>query len=243
MNARNETKAGVCSVTIHAAVIALLLLAGATKPIQKLPNQVTHLFAPVELKPFKPAKSGGGGGHGANRAPRRFTPPQAGLQPAAPILAPTITPDVPEFSLASLTIPVVTRAGGGGIGNRNDEGPGKGNRPGNGPGNGPGDGPGEGDIGVGLRIGKGVSAPTLLFSPEPEYSEEARKAKFQGTVRLALIVDEHGNPAQIRIITPLGLGLDQKAIEAVYKWKFKPGTKDGKPVAVQASVEVNFRLL
>ena len=82
-----------------------------------------------------------------------------------------------------------------------------------------------------------------IFSPEPEYSEEARKAKFQGTVRLSLVVDEHGLPTQIKVITPLGLGLDAKAIEAVQKWKFKPGIKDGKPVAVQASVEVNFRLL
>jgi protein TonB len=239
MNTRNETKAGVCSAAIHAAVIALLLLAGTTKRIPKLPNQFTPLFAPAKLKPYEPAKSGGGGGRGANHAPRQFTPPKADFQQATPLLAPTISTEFPEFSLASLTIPAVTKTGGGGIGKG---GPGPGNGPGNGPGDGDGPG-GPGDIGAGLRIGKGVSAPTLLFSPEPEYSEEARKAKFQGTVRLALVVDEHGNPAQIRIITPLGLGLDQKAIEAVHKWKFKPGMKDGKPVAVQASVEVNFRLL
>jgi protein TonB len=242
MNTRNETNAGVCSAAIHAAIVALLLLVGTVKPIQIMPAQVTPLFAPHELKPFKPAKNGGGGGRGTNHPQHQFTPPKADSQQPTPLLAPTIITELPELSLANLTVPSVTKSGGGGIG-KGRPGGGDGDGPGKGPGNGTGDGPGDGDIGAGLRIGKGVSAPTLLFSPEPEYSEEARKAKFQGTVRLALIVDEHGNPAQIRIITPLGLGLDQKAIEAVHKWKFKPATKDGKPVAVQASVEVNFRLL
>ena len=83
----------------------------------------------------------------------------------------------------------------------------------------------------------------MVFKVEPEYSEEARKAKFQGTVVLQLVVDRHGLPGQIRILRPLGLGLDQKAMEAVAKWRFKPGMKDGKPVAVIAVIEVNFRLL
>jgi TonB family protein len=82
-----------------------------------------------------------------------------------------------------------------------------------------------------------------LFKPEPEYSEEARKAKFQGSVIVALIVDEKGNPQSIRVIRPLGLGLDEKAIEAVQKWRFKPGLKDGRPVPVTAQIEVSFRLL
>jgi TonB family protein len=93
------------------------------------------------------------------------------------------------------------------------------------------------------KIGGGVSSPQLLFKVEPEYSEEARKAKFQGTVLLYVEVDEKGLPRNIRVIRPLGLGLDQKAIEAVEKWKFSPGKKDGKPVPVQAQIEVNFRLL
>jgi periplasmic protein TonB len=78
---------------------------------------------------------------------------------------------------------------------------------------------------------------------EPQYSEEAISAKFQGTVLLYVEVDEQGLPRNIRVIRPLGLGLDEKAIEAVEKWKFSPGKKDGKPVAVQAQIEVNFRLL
>ncbi len=85
--------------------------------------------------------------------------------------------------------------------------------------------------------------PASSYKVEPEYSEEARKAKFQGTVLLFVVVDEKGNPRDIKILRPLGLGLDQKAVEAVEKWKFSPGKKDGKPVPVQAQIEVNFRLL
>ena len=94
-----------------------------------------------------------------------------------------------------------------------------------------------------FRIGGGVSSPLLLYKVEPEYSEEARKAKFQGTVVLYVVVDEKGNPRELKVVRPLGLGLDEKAIEAVQKWRFKPGVKDGKPVAVAATIEVNFRLL
>ena len=101
-----------------------------------------------------------------------------------------------------------------------------------------------GNIGGGAyKIGGGVSAPSVLFKVEPEYSEEARKAKFQGTVVLFVIVDEKGNPRDLKVLRALGLGLDQKAIEAVEKWRFKPGMKDGKPVPVMATIEVNFRLL
>ncbi len=88
-----------------------------------------------------------------------------------------------------------------------------------------------------------MSAPVVLAKYEPEYSEEARKAKFQGSVLLAIVVDEQGLPRDIRVVRPLGLGLDEKAVEAVARWKFRPGTKDGKAVAVHAVIEVNFRLL
>jgi len=93
------------------------------------------------------------------------------------------------------------------------------------------------------KIGGGVSDPVPIFKPEPEYSEEARKAKFQGAVLLAIVIDETGHTRDIRVLRPLGLGLDEKAIEAVTKWRFRPSMKDGRPVAVMANVEVNFRLL
>ena len=78
---------------------------------------------------------------------------------------------------------------------------------------------------------------------EPEYSEEARKKKYQGSVLLYIQVDPQGKAINIRVLHSLGLGLDEKAIQAVKKWKFRPGFKDGKPVTVEAQVEVNFRLL
>jgi TonB family protein len=94
-----------------------------------------------------------------------------------------------------------------------------------------------------LRIGPGMTPPIPFYSPQPEYSDEARVAKFQGTLRLSMVVDQSGQPTNIRGTTPLGLGLDQKAIEAVLRWRFKPGMKDGQAVPVETSLELNFRLL
>lgn len=83
----------------------------------------------------------------------------------------------------------------------------------------------------------------MIYKKEPEYSEEARKAKYQGTVVLYIEVDPTGRAINPRVVRSLGLGLDEKAIEAVKQWKFKPGYKDGKAVTVAATIEVNFRLL
>ena len=92
------------------------------------------------------------------------------------------------------------------------------------------------------QVGGGVSQPVPVYRPDPEYTEAARKAKYQGVVILAIVVDENGNPRDISVVKPLGLGLDQKAVEAVEKWRFSPGMKDGHPVRVMAKIEVNFRL-
>jgi TonB family protein len=89
----------------------------------------------------------------------------------------------------------------------------------------------------------GSKPPILLSKREPEYSEEARKAKYQGTVILSVEVDTDGVPQNIRVIRSIGLGLDEKAIEAVQRWKFKPGTQDGNPISMRTEVEVQFRLL
>lgn len=113
-----------------------------------------------------------------------------------------------------------------------------------GPGGGPGFGPGTGGgcCSGAYRPGNGVSAPRAIYDPDPEYSEEARKAKFGGIVVLSVTVDPSGRPRDIRVARSLGMGLDEKAVEAVEKWKFTPGIKDGMPVAVQVNVEVSFRL-
>jgi TonB family protein len=114
-----------------------------------------------------------------------------------------------------------------------------------GSGKGGGFGPGEGGgVGGGVyRVGGGVTAPIVLTKKDPEYSEEARKAKYSGTVLLSIEVSPNGLASNIKVVRSLGLGLDEKAIEAVKQWKFKPGYKDGKPVTVAATIEVNFRLL
>jgi TonB family protein len=89
----------------------------------------------------------------------------------------------------------------------------------------------------------GVTAPQFVHKAEPEYTEEARAAKYQGTVVLYVEVGPDGMAHNMRVLRGLGLGLDQKAIDAVGKWQFKPGLRNGVPVTVQATVEVNFRLL
>jgi len=97
--------------------------------------------------------------------------------------------------------------------------------------------------GAAYHVGAGVTAPVLLYKREPEYTEEARQAKYSGSVLLYIEVDPSGKATNIRVQRSLGLGLDEKAIEAVRQWKFKPGTKDGNPVTVTATIEVNFRTL
>ncbi|MGI8741070.1 MAG: energy transducer TonB [Bryobacteraceae bacterium] len=94
-----------------------------------------------------------------------------------------------------------------------------------------------------LKIGGGVSAPSVVSRIEPEYSSAARLAKYQGTSVLSIVVDLRGLPERIRLVRSLGFDLDEKAYEAVSQWRFKPGMKDGQPVAVFAVIEVNFRLL
>lgn len=93
-----------------------------------------------------------------------------------------------------------------------------------------------------LRVGVGFQQPVLLHKVEPEYSQAARNAGVQGTVVLDLVVSDAGMPTNIAAISPLGFGLDECAIEAVKRWRFKPALRAGKPVAVFATVEMNFRL-
>jgi TonB family protein len=93
------------------------------------------------------------------------------------------------------------------------------------------------------RVGGGVSAPSVLYKVDPPYTEEARLAKLSGTVLVSLIIGEDGRARNIKIVRGLGLGLDERAAEAVAQWRFKPGIKDGTAVSTQATIEVKFRLL
>ncbi|HEY1341771.1 MAG TPA: energy transducer TonB [Bryobacteraceae bacterium] len=262
-----QKKSFMMSTGFQVTVVALLFTVFSLKPVQDAVKQAVPLFAPVDLAPppeAPPKKQmmGGGGGGGdrsllpasKGRLPkpalRQFTPPMAVVNNPNPKLTmePTIIapPDVnlPQVNmsqygdpLARLGPPSNGPGSGGGIGSGSGGGVGSGKGGGFGPGEG-------GGVGGGVfRVGGGVTAPALLFKVEPEYSEEARKAKYQGTVTLYVEVDPSGKAVNIRVLHSLGLGLDEKAIDAVKKWKFKPGMKDGKPVTVAASIEVNFRLL
>jgi TonB family protein len=92
------------------------------------------------------------------------------------------------------------------------------------------------------RIGGKVTAPVLLYSVSPEFTDEARRAKYQGVVVVSTVVDAQGMPQNVRVVRPLGMGLDEKAIAAVKKYRFKPAMRNGEPVAVMVSIEINFRL-
>jgi periplasmic protein TonB len=258
----NGARSGIMSLAIHVSVIALMVWIGSLKPVQKLVQETVTMITAPNLKPYMAEKkqTSGGGGGGGNRspldaskgklpkpAPKQFTPPRVDplenpkLPMPASIIAP---PDVPNITASNNGDPLSNLSNksngigfGGGIGSGSGGGVGSGKGPGVGPGSGGGFGGGA------YRIGGGVSQPQLLSKVEPEYSEEARKAKWQGVVVLSLIVDETGLAQNIKVVRSLGMGLDQKAIEAVQKWRFVPGKKDNKPVPVYATIEVNFRLL
>jgi len=257
----NKATSGITSLIIHGGVVGLLFLISTFKPVQDIVKKQlgdSVVLAPYISKVQKQA-SGGGGGGGARQvlqaskgklpkpAPRVFTPPRVDPLPdpklpmAPSIIAPDDVPNIQANNygdpLSKLGIPSNGTGFGGGIGS------GSGGGVGSGKGNGVGPGEGGGFGGGVYRIGGGVSQPVPIFRPEPEYSEEARKAKWQGEVGLRVIIDANGTPVDIRVTRSLGLGLDEKAIEAVTKWRFKPAMKDGKPVAVSANIVVNFRLL
>ena len=92
------------------------------------------------------------------------------------------------------------------------------------------------------RVGSGVTSPKLLYKQEPTYPPDASRAGIQGNVLLQIVIDEQGVPQNIEVLSPLGYGLDESAIQAVSTWRFKPGEKDGRPVKVMATVETSFRV-
>jgi TonB family protein len=92
-------------------------------------------------------------------------------------------------------------------------------------------------------VGNGATAPSIITKVDPEYSELARKLSIGGTVTLSIVVNKEGIAENIRVVKSLGMGLDQKAMEAVQKWRFHPGSNQGVPVSTRAVVEINFGLL
>lgn len=252
------------SAAIHVALLAGIATTGvwmAASNVQPAPHStsvvLTELVAPV--LPAANDQSGGGGGGGDHDklsdshgnlprfAPDQIAPPAIVVRNEHPRLPvePTIV-GLPELTmpqtsqvgnpLSAILQPSNGTGSGGGIGSGQGGGIGSGFGPGFGPGHGGGAGGGA------FRVGGGVSAPKAIYDPDPEYSEEARRAKFQGTVLLWVVVGVDGRPRDIRVQRSVGMGLDEKAIEAVRQWRFEPSMMDGHPVASQVNIEVSFRL-
>lgn len=260
----------VGSGIVHIVLLGLIFAGAAVghQAVQQAKQrELVTLIAPSpDSYVFKTSKKvvGGGGGGGdrdplpapkgrlPNFAPVQITPPQIVLRNVKPELAvePTVVVP-PQVQLAenhtpNLGVPVAAvmpaappsngSGSGGGIGSGSGGGAGIGHGSGAGAGSG-------GGIGGGVfRVGGGISAPQPVSTPDPEYTEEARRGKTQGTCTLMLIVDAAGRTRDIRVVHGLGLGLDAKAMEAVQRWRFDPALKDGKPVTVQISIEVEFKL-
>lgn len=246
------------SLLAHAVVIALVIASSvlAARPRVEITHRVVTDISPYIL-PASDRNHGGGGGarekvqasQGAlpRLAREQITPPLVVVRSEEPKLgfAPTVVapnvalPKTGELGnpLAAVIAPASNGPeGGSGIGTGNGTGIDGGSGPGIGPG-------GVGGIGGDVyRIGGGVMAPRPIYDPDPEYSDEARRSKYQGVVVLWVVVGRDGLPKDVRVARSLGLGLDQKAVDAVRRWRFQPATMDGRPVAVQLNIEVSFRL-
>jgi protein TonB len=209
----------------------------------------------------EPNGGGGGGEHNpvpasAGRAPRfsllaQLAPPQVVIQnPNARMSVESTLLGPPEIKIRQPDMPnfgdplagVMTDSSGPG----SESGIGTGRNGGVGPGDGPGFGPGEdgGFNGNHFRPGAGgIGYPECVYCPNPPYTEEARKARFQGTVLLEVLVLPDGRASEARVLRGLGMGLDESALETVRTWRFKPAMGSGRrPVAVVTSVEITFHL-
>lgn len=261
----------VVSAVVHVCMIGLLLsgiLVSHQIVERTQAREVVTLVAPspdsYALPMAKTIASGGGGGGDRDIVPapkghppkatleQQITPPAIVLhnsKPKLPVEPTVVAPPqvkmadnhIPNLGVDTKTVmpsapPSNGSGSGGGIGSGSGGGVGVGHGPGVGAGSG-------GGIGGGVyHVGGGISAPQAISTPDPDYTEEARRAKTQGTCILWLIVDSQGKPRDIRVVRGLGYGLDAKAVEAVRQWRFQPSLKDGKPVDVQISVEVAFHL-
>jgi TonB family protein len=235
------------SVLIHGAIFAALILIGTNKQVQKIVKNVVLLAPPPPTKTVEVKKAAGGGQRSPlpalkaqlpKPAPRQFTPPLVTIEHPLLTMDPSLVaaPDAWAAPTGAIGNPLGAIGGGGGLGSGGGIGNGRGTGIGNG------NGAGVGGAGV-FAVGNGTTAPELVSKVEPEYSEEARKAKYSGSVLLSIVVNTDGKAEDIKVVKSLGMGLDEKAIEAVQKWRFRPGKNKGVPVKVKAQIEVNFRLL
>jgi periplasmic protein TonB len=248
------------SVALHAALLLFMGMGFVwVKSTTRLMDLTSAGATRVDPYPFpesanSASRGGSGGAADVIRASEGPAPRFARRQFAPPVLAETTprlrveativgTPDLtlPETRpvgdpLSRLLVPSPGTGVHGGIGSNDGGGVGDGNK------NGLGRGRDGGFGGEGYVSGYGVSAPRAIYKPEPDYSDEARKAGFQGVVVLLAVIGPDGRPAKLRVARSLGMGLDEKALEAVQHWRFEPARKDGRPVAAQIYVEVDFHL-
>lgn len=252
------------SIIIHVAIIVAIIAAFlfGRKQIKKAVTQVTNIDVTqyMPIAPNGPQMGGGGGGgsHDIIQAPKGKLP-KFEQQPIVPPMVikndhPKLVADpsimmpkeiqLPNSNLPNLGDPKTSVVGPASNGTGTGAGMGSGSGGGIGSGKGNGYGPGEGGgYGGGLyHVGGGVSAPQLIYAPDPEFSDEARRAKYQGVCVVSLVVDAQGNPQRVQVLRHLGMGLDEKALEAVRQYKFKPAMLQGKPVPVEVNIEVNFRI-
>jgi protein TonB len=214
----------------------------------------------MKLPPGKDKAGGGGGGGERNPLPAtkgklpkwsmtQIAPPMVHTKPDSTIQATLLGPPdlkVPNINMDNFGDPLSKMVngsggpgGGSGIGTGNGTGIGSGEGGGLGPGSGGGTGGGAFHPGTG-----GVGYPTCVYCPDPKYSEEARKAKYSGIVFLQAIINEDGRAIEIEVVKGPGMGLEEKAIETVKQWRFKPAMgPGGKAVRVVVPIEVQFRLL
>jgi protein TonB len=252
------------SLAAHALVLALLITSGIwAAPSFHEKTEVSSSVV-LDIGPYVlPAalnRTGGGGGGGdsdVTPAPKGNPPRFAREQITPPAIVvrnedPKMQAEPTVVGPPALSFPQTSQMGdpfarvsallSNGTGSNGGIGSGAQGGVGIGSGHGVGEGWGAG-IGKGRYVaGGGVSAPRPIYDPEPDYSEEARKAKYQGSVVLQIVVGPDGLPKDMRIARSLGMGLDEKALEAVRQWRFEPGTLNGRAVPVVVNVEVNFRL-
>ena len=242
------------AIGVHAAVIGLIAVLIASKvpmaaPMKKVMTSLMEPPPPPPVMPKAKQIGGGGGQHDLGPVTQGHLPKLAQTQIVPPKAPPTIPPKLavdptvvvqPDLKLADNKMPDL------GVPNSNLKGfsMGNGNGTGIGSGDGAGIGPGSGgNTGGGIyQVGGSVRPPIATYTPDPEFSEEARKAKFSGNVMVSLIVGVDGKPRNVHVLRGVGMGLDQKAVEAVQQYKFKPALKDGKPVPVYVNIEVNFQI-
>jgi protein TonB len=247
-----STTSTLTALALHAAAILLIAFVMAPRLRMGTAAKTPETLTRVETPPIAPRDhrlGGGGGQRGPAQVSKGAPPKLAPQQLLAPSVPPVAQPKIavvptinvqPNLKMAS-DLPNVGAASAPNVGVSMGSGEGSGLGSGLGNGLGPGSG---GNAGGGVRqVGGGVSAPVVVYKVEPEFSEEARKAKLSGNVLMNLWVDARGNVVRARVLRGLGLGLDEKAIEAVKQFRFKPAMENGKPVAVEVNIEVDFQIM